>query len=47
MRYFKYEEFDSPDLEGSGEKMSPKLLSILDDKRNIRKSNTYYLWIQD
>jgi uncharacterized protein YcbK (DUF882 family) len=35
MRYFKYEEFDSPDLEGSGEKMSPKLLSILDAIREI------------
>lgn len=36
LRYFKYEEFDSPDLKGSGEEfMSKKFLRILDNARHI------------
>lgn len=30
MKYFNYEEFDSPDIQGSGQMMSKKLLSKLD-----------------
>lgn len=30
MRYFTYEEFDSPDIQGSGQMMSKELLSKLD-----------------
>tara|TARA_B100001057_G_scaffold501185_1_gene621657 strand:+ start:1364 stop:1717 length:354 start_codon:yes stop_codon:yes gene_type:complete len=30
MKYFTYKEFDSPDVKGSGEMMSKKLLSKLD-----------------
>ena len=33
-RYFKYSEFDSPDLKGSGEKMSDDFLEMLDEARN-------------
>ncbi len=33
MRYFKLEEFDSPDEKGSGSKMSEELLSMLDIAR--------------
>lgn len=33
MRYFKLEEFDSPDEKGSGSKMSEELLSMLDVAR--------------
>ena len=33
MRYFKLEEFDSPDEVGSGEKMSEELLAMLDAVR--------------
>ena len=29
-KYFNYEEFDSPDLEGSGKNMSDELISMLD-----------------
>jgi hypothetical protein len=29
-KYFTYSEFDSPDLEGSGKKMSNELISMLD-----------------
>ena len=28
MKYFNYEEFDSPDVQGSGQLMDPKLLEI-------------------
>ena len=30
MKFFNYSEFDSPDELGSGEKMSPKILEMLD-----------------
>ena len=30
MKYFQYEEFDSPDVQGSGQMMSKELLSKLD-----------------
>jgi zinc D-Ala-D-Ala carboxypeptidase len=33
LRYFKHSEFDSPDEPGSGEKMSPVLLGMLDAAR--------------
>jgi len=33
MKYFNYEEFDSPDVQGSGQMMSKKLLKILDSIR--------------
>ena len=32
-KYFTYEEFDSPDVQGSGQMMSKKLLNILDKVR--------------
>lgn len=32
-KYFTYNEFDSPDLEGSGEKVSDELISMLDIAR--------------
>ena len=32
-KYFTYSEFDSPDLEGSGKKMSNELISMLDIAR--------------
>ena len=32
-KYFTYEEFDSPDVQGSGQMMSKKLISILDSIR--------------
>ena len=35
MKYFNYEEFDSPDVQGSGQMMSKELLDILD---KVRKS---------
>lgn len=34
-RYFKYSEFDSPDLKDSGKKMSPIFLEMLDEARDI------------
>ena len=34
MRYFTFEEFDSPDQKGSGEMMDPDFLSILDEARD-------------
>ena len=37
-RYFKYSEFDSPDLEGSGKKMNDNFLEMLSEAREI--SNT-------
>jgi len=33
LRYFTYEEFDSPDVQGSGQMMSKNLISILDNIR--------------
>ena len=30
MKYFEYEEFDSPDIQGSGQMMNKELLSKLD-----------------
>ena len=32
-KYFTYDEFDSPDLEGSGKKVSDELISMLDIAR--------------
>tara|TARA_R110000744_G_scaffold237580_1_gene355035 strand:- start:219 stop:578 length:360 start_codon:yes stop_codon:yes gene_type:complete len=32
-KYFNYEEFDSPDLQGSGKNMSDELISMLDVAR--------------
>ena len=33
MKYFNYEEFDSPDIQGSGQLMDTKILSMLDEVR--------------
>jgi uncharacterized protein YcbK (DUF882 family) len=39
-RYFKYEEFDSPDEPGSGEKnMSPLFIKLLDDARHYAQTS--------
>ena len=35
MQYFEYEEFDSPDIQGSGQLMDPKLLDMIDEARKI------------
>ena len=35
MRHFDIEEFDSPDLKGSGQKMNKALLNMLDEAREI------------
>ena len=35
MKYFEYEEFDSPDVQGSGQLMDPKLLNMIDEAREI------------
>ena len=35
LRYFKLEEFDSPDKKGSGKNMSKELLIMLDNARSI------------
>ena len=35
MKYFNYEEFDSPDVQGSGQFMDPKLLEMIDEAREI------------
>ena len=35
MKYFEYEEFDSPDVQGSGQLMDPKLLEMIDEVREI------------
>ena len=35
MKYFEYEEFDSPDIQGSGQLMDPKLLNMIDEARKI------------
>jgi zinc D-Ala-D-Ala carboxypeptidase len=34
MRYFSYDEFDSPDQPGSGEMMDPDFLAMLDEARD-------------
>ena len=34
MRYFNYSEFDSPDVQGSGQLMNNKLLMMLDQVRD-------------
>jgi len=33
MKYFNYEEFDSPDVQGSGQLMDPKILDMIDEAR--------------
>jgi len=33
MKYFNYEEFDSPDIQGSGQLMDSRILSMLDEVR--------------
>jgi len=35
LRYFNYEEFDSPDIQGSGQLMDPELLDMIDKAREI------------
>lgn len=35
MKYFNYSEFDSPDVQGSGQLMDKKLLKLLDKVREI------------
>ncbi len=35
MKYFEYEEFDSPDIQGSGQLMDSKLLEMIDEAREI------------
>ena len=35
LKYFKLEEFDSPDVPGSGSYMDPELLLMLDEARRI------------
>ena len=35
MKYFNYEEFDSPDIQGSGQLMDCKLLEMIDEAREI------------
>ena len=35
MRYFTLDEFDSPDLPGSGAQMQPEFLAKLDEARHI------------
>jgi uncharacterized protein YcbK (DUF882 family) len=35
VKYFEYEEFDSPDIQGSGQLMDPKLLNMIDEAREI------------
>jgi uncharacterized protein YcbK (DUF882 family) len=35
VKYFNYEEFDSPDIQGSGQLMDSKLLKMLDKARDI------------
>ena len=34
MKYFNYSEFDSPDVQGSGQLMDTNLLEMLDDVRD-------------
>jgi len=35
LKYFNYEEFDSPDIQGSGQLMDPELLDMIDKAREI------------
>lgn len=35
MKYFNYEEFDSPDVQGSGQMMDNKILMMLDKARDL------------
>jgi len=35
MKYFRIEEFDSPDVKGSGEGMNKELLQIIDKARDL------------
>ena len=35
MKYFKYYEFDSPDVDGSGQMMDSDILQMLDSAREI------------
>ena len=35
MKYFKYHEFDSPDVDGSGQMMDSEFLQMLDTAREI------------
>ena len=35
MQYFKLSEFDSPDLPGSGQRMKPEFLKMIDRARDI------------
>jgi len=35
MQYFTLSEFDSPDLPGSGSRMQPQFLDMLDDARDL------------
>ena len=35
MKYFKASEFDSPDQPGTGDKMNPEFLEMLDNAREI------------
>lgn len=35
MKYFNYEEFDSPEIQGSGQMMDDKILTMLEDAREI------------
>ena len=35
MRYFNYEEFDSPDIQGSGQLMDSTILEMLDRAREL------------
>jgi len=35
MKYFKYYEFDSPDVDGSGQMMDSEFLQMLDSAREI------------
>ena len=41
MRYFSLDEFDSPDLPGSGELMDPFFLKLLDKARGFAKTSFY------
>jgi len=35
MKYFTHEEFDSPDIQGSGQLMDEKILSMIDKARDM------------
>ena len=42
MKYFTYEEFDSPDLPGSGHEMQPIFLEKLDLARGLQRGTLCY-----